>query len=269
MLSPAQLNPLPSREIVETQSFEAPAPQGLAVGYEALWSNSLAASQNFYHQIRHQISHHWQQQPTALRYGLLPLVGALSLGCVVTHLHRAPAPIAMQDRSTQLGSDVGRAEIEGDRIQTVQFNPGKTATTYKDSLLQGSSQTYQLQAKGGQHLSLKVDSLNGNANLRLELLPLQRDRRRTLTVGQNWEGFLPESGDYRITVEPTRGDASYRLAIHLDPTRAIPIKPKLGPQAPKRAAQPRKAKQGQPTQTPRPVPLTFSHQPARTIPTRS
>jgi hypothetical protein len=268
MLSPAQLNPLPSREIVETQSFEAPAPQGLAVGYEALWSNSLAASQNFYHQIRHQISHHWQQQPTALRYGLLPLVGALSLGCVVTHLHRAPAPIA-QDRSTQLGSDVGRDGIEGDRIQTVQFNPGKTATTYKDSLLQGSSQTYQLQAKGGQHLRVKVDSLNGNANLRLELLPLQRDRRRTLTVGQNWEGFLPESGDYRITVEPTRGDASYRLAIHLDPTRAIGIKPKLGPQAPKRAAQPRKAKQGQPTQTPRPVPLTFSHQPARTIPTRS
>ncbi len=102
------------------------------------------------------------------------------------------------------------------RWQRVRFAPGASAATIKDSVLRGTRDIYLVAARQRQMMTIQLVSLENNATFDL-LAPPNRSGKRLLLRqdAMTWTGSLPESGDYRIAVGATRGNASYRLVISI------------------------------------------------------
>jgi hypothetical protein len=105
----------------------------------------------------------------------------------------------------------------GDGItKRVRFAKGRSSVTLSNSVIRGDRDTYILGAKTGQRIIVRVTSLEDNAAFRIERPngeflqgAGEMDDATSVTVR------LPESGDYRIVVGGTRGNASYKLTISI------------------------------------------------------
>ena len=98
----------------------------------------------------------------------------------------------------------------------VRFAKGRSSVTLSNSVIRGDRDTYILGAKTGQRIIVRVTSLEDNAAFRIERAngeflqgAGEMDDATSVTVR------LPESGDYRIVVGGTRGNASYKLTISI------------------------------------------------------
>lgn len=102
------------------------------------------------------------------------------------------------------------------QVVRVQFKPGQTSTSIKESVLNGTRNTYVLGAKQGQVMSVRISSLENNAVFDVLTPPNSKGQRRTLQQEAfSWAGKLPANGDYQVVVGPTRGNASYRLTLSI------------------------------------------------------
>lgn len=112
-------------------------------------------------------------------------------------------------------SDVGKPtrrkydpDAEDPSVHRVKFEPGRTKAVIKAT--SSDSQDYLLRAKAGQTMIVHITSTGKNATVQV----FDKDRNSVSgDAGNDWTGQLPVTGDYRITVTPTSGTATFTLEI--------------------------------------------------------
>lgn len=106
----------------------------------------------------------------------------------------------------------GEADIllaQSSRTRRIRFEPGADSTVIEDAVVRGTRDIYLLGAKRGQRMTVSITSVENNA-----VFNLQAPTKRTLSQeATNYSGVLPATGDYRISVGGTRGNASYTLEV--------------------------------------------------------
>ncbi|HEX8493836.1 MAG TPA: hypothetical protein VF658_13410 [Pyrinomonadaceae bacterium] len=101
------------------------------------------------------------------------------------------------------------AAAQSDRTRRVRFARGRTTTVIKDAVVRGTRDRYVLRARAGQTLIVHITSLEDNA-----VFDVNAPGRRTLAEeSTDWEGELPRTGNYIISVGGTRGNATYTLEV--------------------------------------------------------
>jgi hypothetical protein len=99
--------------------------------------------------------------------------------------------------------------------QCIQFARGRSMAILKGAVLRGERARYLLRARAGQSIMVRVTSVEGNAVF--SLYPPGRSRPLPGTEenadATHWTGTLPRSGDYRLQIGATRGNATYDLRV--------------------------------------------------------
>lgn len=96
----------------------------------------------------------------------------------------------------------------------IKFARGKSSATVSGAVIRGDRDTYILGARVGQIMTVRITSPENNAVFQV----MNDDGEYLQDAGEkddatNWTGKLPWSGDYKIIVGGTRGNASYRLSV--------------------------------------------------------
>lgn len=105
------------------------------------------------------------------------------------------------------------SSTQQDRTRRVQFERGRTSTVIKDSVVRGTKDNYIVGARKGQTLTVHISSNEDNAVFDVYRYVEDGERLTNEDETTDWEGELPDNGDYLISVSGTRGNASYRLEI--------------------------------------------------------
>ncbi len=101
------------------------------------------------------------------------------------------------------------ASAQSGITKRVRFPKGRTSTILKNSVIRGTRDTYILGASAGQTMTVHISAIEKNASFMITT-------PRGETFGEDLNDFseeLPDNGDYRIVVGPTRGNATYTLEI--------------------------------------------------------
>lgn len=95
------------------------------------------------------------------------------------------------------------------RTQRVRFPRGRNSTTIQNAVVRGTRDTYVLNARAGQTMTVNISAVENNA-----VFDIVAPNRQTIRQGvTSFSGRLPVAGDYRIVVGGTRGNATYRLQV--------------------------------------------------------
>jgi hypothetical protein len=99
----------------------------------------------------------------------------------------------------------------------IKFPRGRTSTVINNAVLREDIDQYLIGARAGQRMKIEISSVEGNASFQLV-----RPGNKGMLPGAAWDddatqwnGVLPELGDYVIEVAPTRGNATYRLKVEI------------------------------------------------------
>lgn len=110
-----------------------------------------------------------------------------------------------------------KTETTGDSDEKrISFKAGNSSATVSDAVIRGERSTYVIGAKSGQTMTVKISSLEDNAVFQIETpsgeyLADAGEEDDAMT----WSGTLPSSGDYKIIVGGTRGNATYKLTVSI------------------------------------------------------
>jgi hypothetical protein len=119
-----------------------------------------------------------------------------------------------------------------DAPRALRFAKGQSQTTVNDGVVRGERRTWRFGARAGQQATLEIRSLENNAVFEV----WQPGARRPAAPGEpmqgqalpgagegdeatRWSGALPADGEYLVVVGATRGNASYRLTLRIEPVR--------------------------------------------------
>lgn len=97
-------------------------------------------------------------------------------------------------------------------VQRVEFAPGNVSANTEGAVVRGTRDRYILGARGGQYMHIALSSLENNAVFTVygpDGAPLAGTEEGSDV--SNWQGPLPATGDYVVSVGPTRGNATYRI----------------------------------------------------------
>lgn len=98
----------------------------------------------------------------------------------------------------------------------IRFAKGKTSAVVSGAVIRGDVDTYIVGAKAEQMMTVRVTSIERNASFSIKgpdgeyLQDAGEEDDATLVTNT-----LPYTGDYRIEVAPTRGNATYKLTIKI------------------------------------------------------
>lgn len=98
--------------------------------------------------------------------------------------------------------------------KSVQFESGSFGTTVVNAVVRGDRDVYVLRALAGQRLTLSIGSLENNAVFDV----LSPGKRLLAEESKDADFSLPDTGDYKVIVGGTRGNASYTLNFMIRPT---------------------------------------------------
>ena len=91
----------------------------------------------------------------------------------------------------------------------VRFPRGASAMTLKG--VTKGQETYLIGARAGQTMSLKISGSNLNAELQApEGAEIVQPK-----LNQQWSAKLPASGDYRLTISPPKGTATFTIEVSI------------------------------------------------------
>jgi|GEM_PF-1061632 len=93
--------------------------------------------------------------------------------------------------------------------KTVQFEPEAFGTTLINGVVRGDRDVYILNAKAGQQLTLTMASIEDNAAFDV----LSPGKAWIVDEATDAAISLPETGNYKVVVGGTRGNASYTLNV--------------------------------------------------------
>lgn len=97
------------------------------------------------------------------------------------------------------------------RTQRIQFARGSNATTVQSAVVRGTRDTYLLNARARQTMTVSISSVENNAVF--DIIAPNGQNLKTETT--SFTGRLPATGDYKIVVGGTRGNATYRLQVSI------------------------------------------------------
>lgn len=99
--------------------------------------------------------------------------------------------------------------------QRIRFARGSSSAMVRGAVVRGERAVYLVRARAGQRMRVRVASPEDNAIFQLYApggggaLPGAGEA----ADARAWSGVLPRSGDYRVVVGGTRGNASYTLRV--------------------------------------------------------
>jgi len=95
------------------------------------------------------------------------------------------------------------------RTRRIEFARGTNSATVEDAVVRGTRDTYLVNARAGQTMTVSITSTEENA-----VFDIIAPNRRTLKQeATSFTGKLPARGDYRIVVGGRRGNATYNLQV--------------------------------------------------------
>lgn len=103
--------------------------------------------------------------------------------------------------------------VQRTSVRRVRLSRGRTTAILQGSVINDATKQYVLDAKAGQTLIVHVTSPRGLAQF--DVYP-KNDRQAFADTAEDvkdWEGRLPKSGDYVISVYSIRGNTRYTLEV--------------------------------------------------------
>jgi hypothetical protein len=113
----------------------------------------------------------------------------------------------------------------------IQFAKGTSSATISNSVVRGDSDWYDITAKAGQVMDVRITALEKNAAFTIYQPGFKITKEDGMTFAEGptlegagegddattWSGKLPASGKYLIVVGGTRGNATYKLTVAIKP----------------------------------------------------
>lgn len=103
-------------------------------------------------------------------------------------------------------------EAQTGKTKKVRFAPGKSSVVLKGAIVRGTEDRYILAAKRGQKMTVKITSIERNANFTVyfagEMESLEGSEEAT-----DWSAKLSDDNNYVIVVGSKRGNATYTLTV--------------------------------------------------------
>ena len=102
--------------------------------------------------------------------------------------------------------------------ERIKFPKGESSATVEGGVERGGSYYYLVKASRDQWMVVTIMSVEDNAVFQIinkktgEFLPGAEDG----TDIKRWEGYLPNSGDYKIVVGSIRGGSEYTLKVTIE-----------------------------------------------------
>ncbi len=102
-----------------------------------------------------------------------------------------------------------------DTTRRIRFARGSSSAVVEGAVPRGERAVYLVGARAGQQMRVRVVSPENNAVFQLHSPPKGAALRGAGETDDAtaWSGTLPRSGDYRVVVGGTRGNASYTLHV--------------------------------------------------------
>src|ERR671933_1235751 len=97
------------------------------------------------------------------------------------------------------------------RTRRIQFARGASSAVVEDAVVRGTRDTYLVGAKAGQKITVSITSVENNAVFDI-VSPKQKLIKQEAA---SWSTKLSATGDYRIVVGGTRGNATYKLRVEI------------------------------------------------------
>ncbi|MBS1494960.1 MAG: hypothetical protein JST55_15720 [Bacteroidetes bacterium] len=100
----------------------------------------------------------------------------------------------------------------------IKFEKGKSSFIFNGAVVGGDTDTYIFRAKKNQDLKVSITSVKDNAEISVikdkteKSLENMADSNKT----KEFTGEITESGEYKILVKPSEGNASYKLYVELE-----------------------------------------------------
>lgn len=149
----------------------------------------------------------------------------LILGLLLLNLVQVAASTPI--RAQPLAGEISRKDSPAGEITTVKpthviaqqshtrrvrFARGASSAVVEDAVVRGTRDTYVLGAKAGQKMTINITSVENNAVFDI-ISPQQKMLKQEAT---RWRSKLSATGDYRIVVGGTRGNATYKLRVEIN-----------------------------------------------------
>lgn len=152
-----------------------------------------------------------------------------SAGSAEKKLNTDDIEINFEDENPQSpeSSNKSLEDENGNKTVQVKFAKGATSRSFSDSVVRATAHTYVLGAASGQTMSVGISSNENNAVFRI-IAPGGKTLAGTEEEGiTRFNRTLPASGEYKIIVTPTRGNATYKIdfAVSARQTEAEPEEP--------------------------------------------
>jgi hypothetical protein len=139
-------------------------------------------------------------------------------------MHVISAAVALVFFSAVINANVDPAQ--GIKTIPLKFKPGTSSATVTGSVKGDATNDYKFKASGGQTLTVKLTSKN--SSLYFNILPAERQQDGVALEAEprpvevtEWQGKLPEDGEYIIRVYLVRAAArrgsvaSYSLRVEI------------------------------------------------------
>lgn len=119
--------------------------------------------------------------------------------------------------TTVLGLALCNIACAADIQHTVQFAHGQQSKVIRNAVVRGDRDVYILRANAKQRMSIHITSEENNAVFSIQS-PAGAELKHAADGDDatNWSGELSASGNYKIIVGGTRGNASYKLTIKIE-----------------------------------------------------
>jgi hypothetical protein len=95
--------------------------------------------------------------------------------------------------------------------ERVNFAPGATAAALKGAVIRAEQKTYLLNAAKNQVMQVGITAVEDNAVVQI----ISPNGVVLASEAKTFNGKLPATGDYQITVSGTRGNATYEMTIEI------------------------------------------------------
>jgi hypothetical protein len=150
----------------------------------------------------------------------------LILGCLLLNLVQVmeSTPIAAQTLTPEVMGSISTVHQvatvklnlltaqQHSRSRRIQFARNANSAVLENSVVRGTRDIYLLGARARQKMTVSISSVEDNAVFDI-IAPNQKTIKQE---AKSWSFVLPATGDYRIIVGGTRGNATYRLRVEIN-----------------------------------------------------
>ncbi len=136
---------------------------------------------------------------------------AFSAGIPLNNLNTPPSTIS-ESISSPVEAPILLAQ--NNRARRIEFASGDSAATINSSVVRGDRAIYVLRADRGQTMALTIDSSQEQGGALFDVISPSGEILSSSAT--TFRQALPQSGDYRIIVGGSRGNASFSMTVSIN-----------------------------------------------------